>query len=300
MGIEATSSTSVSSSSTVQTSAASNSENAKKTSADSSFKDEMKNISTETKKDEDKTVDKSDDKVNSVQNDSNKESENVTSKDKDDANSENFSLSCSVTDAEMSRLNALNSLNNANAMLSNDISQVAKLNEMSSVSKAANVGTVFNFGLSDTSAKNTISMTQSDAQFFINLTQNNETNISTQNVVAQAQSMLNSGAEAAEVKQNVQVSQTLLNAISQARENNQPLRIDFDQNVSVILRVGKDGAVAAHFIPGDKAVEQYLRNNIDNLKATFSDNDLPYTDLSYSNSSKQQNERRRQNKQQGE
>lgn len=300
MGIEATSSTTVSSSSTVQTSAASNSENAKKTSADSSFKDEMKNISTETKKDEDKTVDKSDDKVNSVQNDSNKESENITSKDKDDANSENFSLSCSVTDAEMTRLNALNSLNNANAMLSNDISQVAKLNEMSSVSKAANVGTVFNFGLSDTSAKNTISMTQSDAQFFINLTQNNETNISTQNVVAQAQSMLNSGAEAAEVKQNVQVSQTLLNAISQARENNQPLRIDFDQNVSVILRVGKDGAVAAHFIPGDKAVEQYLRNNIDNLKATFSDNDLPYTDLSYSNSSKQQNERRRQNKQQGE
>lgn len=299
MGIEATSSTSVSSSSTVQTSAASNSENAKKTSTDSSFKDEMKNIS-ESKKDEDKTIDKSDDKVNSVQNDSNKESENVTSKDKDDANSENFSLSCSVTDAEMSRLNALNSLNNANAMLSNDISQVAKLNEMSSVSKAANVGTVFNFGLSDTSAKNTISMTQSDAQFFINLTQNNETNISTQNVVAQAQSMLNSGAEAAEVKQNVQVSQTLLNAISQARENNQPLRIDFDQNVSVILRVGKDGAVAAHFIPGDKAVEQYLRNNIDNLKATFSDNDLPYTDLSYSNSSKQQNERRRQNKQQGE
>lgn len=299
MGIEATSSTSVSSSSTVQTSAASNSENAKKTSTDSSFKDEMKNIS-ESKKDEDKTVDKSDDKVNSVQNDSNKESENVTSKDKDDANSENFSLSCSVTDAEMTRLNALNSLNNANAMLSNDISQVAKLNEMSSVSKAANVGTVFNFGLSDTSAKNTISMTQSDAQFFINLTQNNETNISTQNVVAQAQSMLNSGAEAAEVKQNVQVSQTLLNAITQARENNQPLRIDFDQNVSVILRVGKDGAVAAHFIPGDKAVEQYLRNNIDNLKATFSDNDLPYTDLSYSNSSKQQNERRRQNKQQGE
>ncbi len=299
MGIEATSSTSVSSSSTVQTSAASNSENAKKTSTDSSFKDEMKNIS-ESKKDEDKTIDKSDDKVNSV--DSNNESENVASKDKD--GDDNLSLSGAAVEnvnrSDMTRLNALNSLNNANAMLSNDISQVAKLNEMSSVSKAANVGTVFNFGLSDTSAKNTISMTQSDAQFFINLTQNNETNISTQNVVAQAQSMLNSGAEAAEVKQNVQVSQTLLNAISQARENNQPLRIDFDQNVSVILRVGKDGAVAAHFIPGDKAVEQYLRNNIDNLKATFSDNDLPYTDLSYSNSSKQQNERRRQNKQQGE
>ena len=78
------------------------------------------------------------------------------------------------------------------------------------------------------------------------------------------------------------------------------MRIDFDQNVSVVLRIGKDGAIAANFIPGDKAVEQYLRNNIESLKATFNENDLPYTDLSYSNSSKQQNERRRNKQQQGE
>ena len=112
--------------------------------------------------------------------------------------------------------------------------------------------------------------------------------------------MINHGSEVAEVKQNAQVSQALLNALSEARENNQPLRIDFDQNISVILRVGRDGAVSAQFIPGDKAVEQYLKNNIESLKASFDEQDLPYSELSYSHSSKDQNQRRRQEKQQGE
>ena len=68
---------------------------------------------------------------------------------------------------------------------------------------------------------------------------------------------------------------------------------------SVILRVDKDGTLAARFIPGDKAVEQYLKSNIESLKASFKEQDLPYSDLSYSNSSKQQNKKRR-DKQQGE
>ena len=91
-----------------------------------------------------------------------------------------------------------------------------------------------------------------------------------------------------------------MDALSKARENNQPLRIDFDQNVSVILRVGRDGAISAQFIPGDKAVEQYLRNNIDALRNSFDEQDLPYSDLSYSHSSKEQNQKRREEKQQGE
>ena len=112
--------------------------------------------------------------------------------------------------------------------------------------------------------------------------------------------MINNGADVSEVKQNVQISQTLLNALSDARENNQPIRIDFDQNISVILRVGRDGAISAQFIPGDKAVEQYLRNNIESLKSSFDEQDLPYSELSYSSSSKEQNQRRREEKRQGE
>ena len=93
--------------------------------------------------------------------------------------------------------------------------------------------------------------------------------------------------------------QALLDALSESRETNKPLRIDFDQNVSVVLRVNKEGTIAANFIPHDKAVEQYLRNNIETLKNTFNENDIPYSDLNYSNrGSKQQKEQQRNRQQQ--
>lgn len=300
MGIEATtSSTSVSSSSAAtQAASTASSDNAKKTSTESSFKDEMNKVSkTENKKDEN-GVEKSDNKVNVVESKIDDKSKNLSGKDtKKNSESQDQNLLNGTVDYSNF---ASMSVQDANQMLSNDIQQMMlntqSVSDIQDTSHITKTSGLFSFGNDD--SKNAVSLTQSDAQFFINLTQTND--VSTQNVVAQANTMLASGADATEVKQNVQVSQTLLNAINTAKETNQPLRIDFDQNVSVILRVGKDGAVAAHFIPGDKAVEQYLRNNIDNLKATFVENDLPYSDLSYSNSSKQQNERRRQRQQQGE
>ena len=183
-------------------------------------------------------------------------------------------------------------------MLSSDIMQMMAQNGLAQVSETSEVqsaSSIFSFGSDNT---NQVSLTQNDAQFFINLTKSE--NVSGQNIALQAQNMIANGGDFAEVAQNAKISQTLLNALSNARETNQPLRIDFDQNVSVILRIGQDGVLSARFIPGDKAVEQYLRNNIESLKATFRENDLPYSDLSYSNSSKQQNERRRNKQQQGE
>ncbi len=299
MGIEATSSTSTVSSSSATTQAAStaSSENAKKTSSDSSFKDEMNKVSSTEKNKDDNGVEKSDNKVNSVESKKENDSHNLSNKDNQkDSNKDQDLLNGSVDYSQYGSM----SVQNANQMLTNDIQRMMyNANNVSGVQQTESVSKthgLFSFGNND--SKNTVSLTQSDAQFFINLTQTND--VSAQNIQTQANTMIASGADVSEVKQNVQVSETLLNAINTAKETNQPLRIDFDQNVSVILRVGKDGAVAAHFIPGDKAVEQYLRNNIENLKATFVENDLPYTDLSYSNSSKQQNERRRQRQQQGE
>ena len=301
MGIEATSSTSVSSTSAAaQSSAASSSDSAKKTSTDSSFKDEMNKVSKSESKKDDKKVEKSDDKVNAISDKKDKEALKSDTNKTNEQDSNNLTLTGNVDASnvmDLTKMGALNSLNNANAMLSSDIQQmINNTAQISGISGASNVsGSIFSFG---DDSKNSISMTQSDAQFFINLTQNDT--VSVQNAVVQAQNMINSGAEVSDVQQNVKISQALLDAINNAKETNQPLRIDFDQNVSVVLRIGKDGAIAANFIPGDKAVEQYLRNNIESLKATFNENDLPYTDLSYSNSSKQQNERRRNKQQQGE
>lgn len=289
MGIEATSTT-VSSSAPVQTSSAP-SQAQKSNSSDSSFKDEMSKVSkSEDKKEtnvsnkksetsgDKKTDSKSDNKLSASKNDG-KELQTVKNKD-------------GISNSDI-LLNGQFSIDNANMMLSNNIAQM--IENTVSVNDASLKNWTFSFG---NDVKSSIKMNESDADFFINLTQNENVNV--QSITAQAQNMVNHGADVAEVKQNVQVSQALLNALSEARENNQPLRIDFDKNISVILRVGKDGAVSAQFIPGDKAVEQYLRNNIDALRSSFDEQELPYSELSYSNASKEQNKRRREEKRQGE
>lgn len=296
MSINAPSSAQVSSTSaSSQINSASNSDSAKKTSSESSFKDEMDKVSsTEKSKKNEKTSDKKNDKVDEVsqkdEKTTNTENNANQNQDKNDAQSPAEQLNGMV---DFSNFGSL-SVSDANSMLTNDIAQMLNINNTAVTGLAADMKVpasgMMNLDYSS------ISMTESDADFFINLTQKND--VSVQNITAQAQNMLNQGVDAKEVKQNVQISETLLNAINIAKENNQPLRIDFDQNMSVIMRFGKDGAIAANFIPGDKAVEQYLRNNIESLKNTFRENDLPYSDLSYSNrGGKQQKENRRNREQ---
>lgn len=79
-------------------------------------------------------------------------------------------------------------------------------------------------------------------------------------------------------------------------KNNQAFRIDFDKDVSVIIKVNKDGSIMANFIPGDKAVEQYLKNNIAFLRQRFDEQNLEYSQLSYSNSKQQQQQNRKKEK----
>ena len=134
-----------------------------------------------------------------------------------------------------------------------------------------------------------INMSDSDANFFANLVQN--TNMSMKSIASQIDNAVGSGAE--NIQQNVKVSSVLMEKLSESMKTNQPFRIDFDKDVSVIIKVNKDGSLAANFIPGDKAVEQYLRNNISSLRQRFDEQNLPYSDLSYSNSRRQQQERRR-------
>lgn len=291
MSINATtpSSTSVNSTnSSNQVSSAVSSDVSKK-STDSSFKEEMDKVSsTEKTEDTKKSEKSSENKVNEV-------TEKSENNEQQGSNTQDVVSQNNLKDnnPELTKYATL-SMMDMNNQLSNDIQQMVKTNQVSPLAQVADTQKLSGAITLDFSPSN-ISMTQADAEFFVNLTQQND--VSAQNVVAQAQNLLNNGADVAQVKQSAQISQTLLNALMTAKENNQPLRIDFDQNISVILRVGKDGALAANFIPGDKAVEQYLRNNIESLKATFRENDLPYSDLSYSNRGSKQQKENRRNKQ---
>ena len=133
-----------------------------------------------------------------------------------------------------------------------------------------------------------INMSDSDATFFANLVQN--TDMSMQSIASQIQTQMADGNQ--NIRQNVKVSSVLMEKLSESMKTNQPFRIDFDKDVSVIIKVNKDGSIAANFIPGDKAVEQYLRNNISFLRQRFDEQNLSYSQLSYSNSRQQQQQRR--------
>lgn len=134
-----------------------------------------------------------------------------------------------------------------------------------------------------------INMSNSDAEFFINLVQN--TDMSMQSIATQTTELLMQNSEG--IQQNIKVSSVLMEKLSESIKTNQPFRIDFDKDISVIIKVNKDGSLSANFIPGDKAVEQYLKNNIGFLKQRFDDENLSYSELSYSNHKNQQEQKRK-------
>ncbi len=262
---------------------------AAKSNSDTSFKEEMTNVSKSEGKKESKEVKNSNDSKSHQSKDEGK----VSTK------KQNSEIRNKETDAQEFSINPQGlfnpqfSMQDANMMLTNGIAQM--IENTSSIGSIKNSSWMIS---KDSENKNNLSINEGDAQFFLELTKNND--VSMNGITAQAQNLINNGAEISEVRQNVQVSQTLLNALSDARQNNQPIRIDFDQNISVIIRVAKDGAISANFIPSDKVAEQYLRQNIDQLRSSFDEQNLPYTELSYSNSSKEQNRRRREQNRQGE
>lgn len=291
MPIDATTSTqSMAAAQAAQTSAVNQA--ASKT-TDTSFKDEMTKVS-ESEQKETKTDTKKEQTAGTLKNETakaeTKQDSKTNNNTKNEVKNENKLQADKKENDIMQASLEFNqiALNNANNLLSNDIAQVIETN-LNTENLAKTQIWSLNFG---EASKSALKMNETDAEFFINLTQNNEVSIDA--ITTQAQNLINNGADIKQVSQNFKVSQALLNALNESRQKNQPIRIDFDQNISVILRVGKDGAISANFIPGDKAVEQYLRNNIESLKNAFDEQDLDYAELTYSNSSKEQNQRRRE------
>ena len=79
----------------------------------------------------------------------------------------------------------------------------------------------------------------------------------------------------------IEVSKTLMTMLKSSVDSKKPIRMDFDNNVTVILKLDDKGKVNAHFIPGDKAVEEYLKNNIPYLRQRFDEQNISYSNISY-------------------
>lgn len=125
-----------------------------------------------------------------------------------------------------------------------------------------------------------MNISEKDALFFIDLTKNPQFSIN----IEQNQ-LINLGeltsANDIQGYKSMEVSKGLFNLITKAQETQKPVRLDFDNNVTVIMKVDKEGKITAEFIPGDKAVEAYLRNNIPFLKQRFEEQNLAFNDLYY-------------------
>lgn len=166
----------------------------------------------------------------------------------------------------------------------NNIESLSKINndfrnETNYVKNNKNIKNVFLSVLSKDTYGNVkqINMTKDDVEFFANVVdvnlknQNNNFEINESNL------------------KSAKISNALIEMLNDSRNNGRPVRVDFDNNISVILQVTKDGKLNARFYPGDKAAEEYLRQNIQILKNQLDSNDVEYENISYKERNNQQN-----------
>ena len=119
-----------------------------------------------------------------------------------------------------------------------------------------------------------IIMNQADVEVFINLVEKGEADL--KNLALNAD------------EKSTQVSKTLADMLAKSMETNQPVRINFDNNISVIIRISREGKITADFLPSSQVAEAYLKENLPLLRQKFDDNNIDY-ELN-------QRERREQNK----
>ena len=92
-------------------------------------------------------------------------------------------------------------------------------------------------------------------------------------------------------KKSVHVSKTLADMLTKAMEDNKPVRIEFDNGISVIIKISRDGKLSADFLPSTQIAEAYLKEKLPLLKQRFDEQNIDYDELN-------QRERREQNREQ--
>ena len=127
---------------------------------------------------------------------------------------------------------------------------------------------------------NSVVMTREDVDFFASLVNKQELNMN----------------EITDVQKASHVSKTLADMLADSMKNNKPLRIDFDNDISVIIKISRDGKISADFLPSSQIAEAYLRDNLPILRQRFDENNIDYNEL---NQRRQRQEQEKDNKKKG-
>ncbi len=139
-------------------------------------------------------------------------------------------------------------------------------------------------------------MTQEDALFFVNLTKEGQFSVENTPSGEFKNLMQIQVAQTSVSQKTVEVTNQLTTLIEKAQSTQKPVRITFDNDVSVVIKIDKQGRVTAEFIPGSLEVENYLRNNISALRQKFDEQNLPYNDLFYRQNGRQNRNKDKNNK----
>lgn len=86
-------------------------------------------------------------------------------------------------------------------------------------------------------------------------------------------------SEVANSSKSSAVSKTLADLLAKSMNENKPVRIDFDNDISVIIKISKDGKISADFLPSSNVAEAYLKENLPLLRQKFDDNNIDYEEL---------------------
>ncbi|MCR5265798.1 MAG: hypothetical protein K6E29_04300 [Cyanobacteria bacterium RUI128] len=83
------------------------------------------------------------------------------------------------------------------------------------------------------------------------------------------------------------LSQKFLAMLQDSIKNRKVFRIDFDNNISVIIKISTDGKLKTEFLTNDDAVETYLKNNLHILKEKFEEIKVEHEEITCRNTNKE-------------
>ena len=187
-------------------------------------------------------------------------------------------LSASAKDLEeesaiLSTMSENIAMANKNRLLNENVKTVSNSEGVRKVDKQSNVTveTVVKF--------DNVIMSKDDVDFFAKLVENGQADMT------QA------------TQKSSKVSKTLADLLAKSMKDNQPVRIDFDNNISVIIKISRDGKISADFLPTSQVAEAYLKENLPLLKQRFDENNIEYDELNH-RERKQDNEKEDRKKEQ--
>ena len=183
------------------------------------------------------------------------QNQNQLANNQDDLKEESEILSTMAENIAM--INRNNLLNSQNEKAKPEVKTVSNSEGIKKVDSKTNVtvDTIVSY--------DTVTMNENDVDFFANLVQNGEVDM---NSIKNAE-------------KSSQVSKTLADLLAKSMEDNKPVRIDFDNNISVIIKISRNGKISADFLPSSQIAEAYLKENLPLLRQKFDDNNIDYEQL---------------------